>query len=120
MKIATSMIRDKVEITDVHGELLKVFPYTFNVAQGFARVDDLRLQMVQLNAAGNMEELGKATVALLQAVFGEETYAEMDQFYNGDYVTMLNDLAPVLTEEIYPAIAAYRERMIAARKRVKA
>ena len=44
----------------------------------------------------------------------------MNEYYDGDYVTMLNDLTPVILEVVYPAVDRVAQQMKDAHKRAKA
>lgn len=120
MKVQTTLIRDVVEIVNAKGETIKTWPYTFNVSTGFKRVQELRAEMMKQNQAKDLEAVGRAVFELMAAVFGDDNAADMVKFYENDYMTMLNDLAPVLLDEIYPAVDRYVDNMLQLRKRTKA
>lgn len=51
-----------------------------------------------------MEAYGKAFIAVLNVVFGEEGAKQLLEFYEGNYSELLLDIAPFLTDEIMPKI----------------
>jgi len=51
-----------------------------------------------------METYGKAFIAVLNVVFGEEGAKQLLEFYEGNYSELLLDIAPFLTDEIMPKI----------------
>lgn len=51
------------------------------------------------------EAYGKAAVALIQAVFGEEAAAAMFKFYDGRMIQLLHDIYPAIQEKILPHLS---------------
>lgn len=119
MKVVSSLIRGKVEITDASGNTIKEFPYNINVAKVADQVASKRIEISKLSQSGDPESIGKAVVELFDIIFGESTTKDMLEFYENDYTTMLVDIVPVLTDEIYPAFDAARTKAIALRKHAK-
>lgn len=62
--------------------------------------------------AQNLEEYGKAIVAVLQVIFGEENTNTLLRFYENRYTEMLEMVMPYITQEIEPKM-----REMAAQKR---
>ena len=62
--------------------------------------------------AQNLEEYGKAIVAVLQVILGEENTNTLFQFYENSYTEMLEMVMPYITQEIEPKM-----REMAAQKR---
>lgn len=119
MKIQTSLIKDSIEL--YQGEtLVKSVPFTFNAQACLQQVQRLRADIIKRNATGDAEGTGRAFWQLLCVVFGENVCKELDEWYEGDYMSMLADLGPILTDTIYPAVDRLTERIVQTRKRLKA
>ena len=113
MKIQTSLIKDSIEL--YQGEtLVKSVPFTFNAQACLQQVQRLRADIIKRNATG------RAFWQLLCVVFGENVCKELDEWYEGDYMSMLADLGPILTDTIYPAVDRLTESIVQTRKRLKA
>lgn len=119
MKVQTSLIRDTIDLYQ-GDELVKSIPFTFNAAKCLQDVQHLRAEMIATKAADDLEGTGKAFYRLLCVVFGEPATQEVFDFYEGDYLTALNDLAPILMDVIYPAVDRLTQDIVARRKRSKA
>lgn len=48
------------------------------------------------------ETLGRATVAVYQAVFGDEDTATIVEFYDGRYIEMCREVTPFITQCVIP------------------
>lgn len=120
MKIISSLIRDSIEIEDNRGNVVLNVPFVFNIADGFDHVAALQKGMDQYKAANDMESLGRLTHELFLTVFGEEATAKLYEYYNGDYMTLTVDVAPIFTEIIAPAMQAYATKVAQTRMRKKA
>lgn len=118
MKVQSSIIDEVIELTDKNGNTLKSIPFRFDVAQMAQRVTELRLKLSDIKA-DDYEQAGRTTVDLFTAVLGEQAMAELLDFYGDSYVSLVNDLTPLMTDEIFPAIDAYRQRLVQMRKKVK-
>lgn len=119
MKIQTTLIKDSIDL--YQGEtLVKSVPFTFNAQECLQQVQHLRAEILNKNASGDVEGVGTAFWRLLCVVFGENVCAELNEWYQGDYMTMLADLGPVLTEVIYPAVDKLTDTIVQTRKRMKA
>ena len=118
MKIQSSVYRDKLELCDSNGELVKELPFTINVT---ALADSVHRKQQQLAKVGqsDLETMGHAFVELLEAIFGKSITDELLEYYQKDYLVMVTDLAPVLTQELFPLFDKYRKNAINARKKVK-
>ena len=119
MTIQTSLIKDSIEL--YQGEtLVKSVPFTFNAQACLQQVQHLRAEILNHNAQGNVEGVGNAFWRLLCVVFGETVCNELNEWYQGDYMTMLADIGPILTEIIYPAVDKLTDTIVQTRKRMKA
>lgn len=119
MKIQTTLIKDSIDL--YQGEtLVKSVPFTFNAQHCLQQVQRLRAEIIKTNAAGDPEGTGKAFWKLLCVVFGEDVCNQLDEWYAGDYLTMLGDLGPLLTDVIYPAVDRLTDTLVQTRKRMKA
>jgi len=119
MKIQTALIKDSIDL--YQGDtLVKSVPFIFNAQACLQQVQRLRADIIKRNATGDVEGTGKAFWQLLCVIFGEAVCNELNEWYAGDYMTMLADLGPVLTDVIYPAVDRLTDNIVKTRKRVKA
>lgn len=119
MKIKSSVFSDKFELCDPRtGEVVKEVPFTVNVFAVVNLVTHRQKEMAEVNQ-NDPEAMGKSFIALLDAIFGEDVTRELLDFFKNDYMVMITDLAPVLTDEIFPVFNRYRKAAIDARKKVK-
>ena len=120
MKIASSLIRETIEIQDNHGNVALSVPFVFNIANSFDHVKELQAGMEKYRADKDMEALGRLTHELFITVFGEDATAKLYEYYDGDYMTLTIDVAPIFTEIIAPAMQAYAEKVAKTHFRAKA
>lgn len=119
MKIRSSVYSDKFELCDPRtGEVVKEVPFTVNVSSVVALVTRRQKELAEVDN-NDPEAMGKSFIALLDAIFGEDVTRELADFFKNDYLVMIADLAPVLTDEIFPVFSRYRKAAIDARKKVK-
>lgn len=118
MKIKSSVVRNKIEIENSAGEVLLSLPYTINIAKTASAVTKKQVEMAQASS-DNPEQIGKSFIDLLTIIFGEENTSALLEFYEDDYLTMVTDLTPLLVDEIFPIFDGYREKALAAHKKVK-
>lgn len=52
--------------------------------------------------AAAFETLGKATVDLFEAVFGQEDTKVITDFYDGNYIEMVKEVTPFITKHVIP------------------
>lgn len=119
MKIQSSLIKDTIEL--YQGNVLqKSIPFTFNATASLQAVQRKRAELIKKHDAADLEGTGRTFFELLGIIFGQDVVAELDDWYKGDYMTMLNDIGPILTDVIYPTIDAMTENLVKTRKRMKA
>ena len=70
-----------------------------------------------------VEAYGKAVIAFMQTIFGDEQTAQLLEIYDSDYTQMLLDVVPFIQDEIMPALKAVstqtKERMLQAANQYK-
>lgn len=119
MKITNSVLRDKFELCDPKtGEVVKELPFTVNITATIQAATRKQAEMAVVDSA-DPEAMGKAFVGLLEAIFGAEVTNGLLEYFEDDYMQMIVDLEPVLTDVIFPAFTQYRSKAIAAKKKVK-
>lgn len=118
MKIQSSVYRDTLELCDSNGELVKELPFTINVTALADTVHQKQRQLTKVDQS-DMESMGRAFIELLEAIFGTPVTDELLDYYQKDYIVMITDLTPVLTQELFPLFDKYRKNAINARKKVK-
>lgn len=118
MKIQSNIIRDKIELCDHTGEVVREIPFTVNVAKIARDVTAKRKELSEL-PQDDVERIGYAAVELMRIIFGEEATAQLLEHYENDYFTMVTDITPLLTERIYPAFTQYGQSMMTRMKGLK-
>ena len=118
MKIKSSIIRDKLEITDATGEVVKEIPFVINTTRIADEVTRKRIALSKIDKT-NSEALGRAVVDLIYTLFGEDTANEIFTYYDGDHIAMMADLSPVISEVIYPVFDSLRRKMVDTIKKTK-
>lgn len=70
-----------------------------------------------------VEAYGKAVIAFMETIFGDEQTAQLLEIYDSDYTQMLLDVVPFIQDEIMPALKAVstqtKERMLQAANQYK-
>lgn len=70
-----------------------------------------------------VEAYGKAVIAFMQTIFGDDQTAQLLEIYESDYTQMLLDVVPFIQDEIMPALKAVstqtKERMLQAAAQYK-
>ena len=93
-----------------------------NKARGALGEAQIALQKDNTSPAA-MEAYGKAVIALMDVLFGEDNTRAMLEFYEGSYTEMLLDLFPFINDEIMPKIREANEdrkaKLLAAAKAAK-
>lgn len=117
MKIQTSFIKDTIELTNNHGEIVKTLPFSINVTKLADEVQKKRIEIAQ--HTDDYEATGRATVELFSLLFGADNTNELLDFYENDYTAMIADLAPYIVEYIFPSFDRMRENVIKAKKSLK-
>lgn len=118
MKIQTAIIKDSIDLYK-GDELVKSVPFKFNALTSMRKVQHLRNEVMNKNLTGDLEATGKAFWDLLCIIFGEDACLELDDWYDGDYLTMMGDIAPILTDVIYPAVDRLSDEVVQMSKRGK-
>ena len=118
MKITSSVFSDKFELCNAKGELVKEIPFTVNITSVAALVTQKQHALADVDQ-NDVAAMGKEFIELLTAIFGEQVTSELLDYYAEDYLVMITDLAPMLTENIFPVFDNYRKSIIDAKKKVK-
>ena len=67
-----------------------------------------------------LSEIGEATIRMIALLFGEDNTRKMQEFYGGDYVTMVTDIFPYIQNVIAPKIQEMaKERKAQFKRRFK-
>lgn len=104
---------DDLFVITKHGENLEI-PVVLDAAIALPRYNKAEavLQYAKQKASQNpnsekaVEELGKAALAQLAVVFGEDGVAQMYNFYDKDILKMLRDAAPYIKQRVLPVLRA--------------
>ena len=118
MKITSSVFSDKFELCDAKGEVVKEVPFTINLTNTAQTVLQKRQELDAVNP-DDIDAMGKAFQDLLTIIFGKEIADELVAFFQNDYLAMIAELAPVLTDYIFPVFHNYRKSALDAKKKVK-
>lgn len=54
-------------------------------------------------------EIGKSVLSLFNVVFGEESAAEVVEYYDEDYLEMIIEVLPFISEVIFPQIKKFSQ-----------
>ena len=119
MKIATSMIEDRIEIINPAGEVVLDLPVRLNVTQVCSQIMQRRIELQSALESGEDEQVGEAIVRLYEICLGEDNANKLFEWYENDYITMINDMTPFFTDILFPAVDAARDRLVESRKKVK-
>ena len=117
MKVISSIIEEVIEIVDAQGNDLKLIPFKVNLTRAGSAIQQKRIELA--NASDDIEKAGIAFCNLLEVVFGKDALNELVDYYGDDYTSMVTDIAPILTDVIFPALDAQREKLVESRKRAK-
>ena len=118
MQVQSSIIDETIEIVDKNGNTLRSIPFRLDMAAMVKDITELRLKLGNMDKS-DLEGVGKTTIDLFKAVLGEEAMAQVLDFYGDNYLALVTDLTPLMTDEVFPAIDDFREKLIANRKRLK-
>jgi len=113
---------DEIELVSKSGEVKAVLTVNLDVtriARSY-RTNMLAISKAQENVrqmkpcSDNfdqaVEELGNATIAAYNLVFGEENTAVMLEFFENEYLEMLEQTMPFIFDVVQPAVQAYVQR----------
>ena len=118
MKIQSSVFHDKLELCDATGEVVKEIPFTINLTSSVQAVLNKREELDAVDK-NDVEAMGAAFQELLGIVFGKSIADELIAYYQNDYMAMIAEMAPVLTDYIFPVFYKYRKTTLDARKKIK-
>ena len=130
MKIikGANRIEKDLEIVTAGGEEIATFHVSISmreietrVAKAYEAMSIARAELQKKPDA--VEAYGKAVIAFMQTIFGDEQTAQMIELYESDYTQMLLDVVPFIQDEIMPALKAVstqtKERMLQAANQYK-
>lgn len=101
---------DKLELRDAAGESL-VLDIRLNINPAIVkeyRVLQVRLMDLDKKTKADpgdpetIEQTDQAICDLITLLFGAENFERMDDFYSGDHIALLNDIAPYICDVIAP------------------
>lgn len=119
MKLKTSIITEPIEITNRKGEVIKTIPVTIDLLSACDQIVKHRAALIGVQADTPHEVIGRITISLFTAVFGEKVVHELLEHYSDSYEAMFADITPYLAEIVFPAIEEIRKRGIEAKKALK-
>lgn len=120
VKIQSSVLRGVFELSDAAGNNEKRIPYNINLTKvNIQQLDLMRQELSIAHKDNDLERMGRIVSELFEEVLGEETVAELADYYQGDFVAMLADLAPFITDEVFPALDRTNKKLAAGHKGVK-
>lgn len=118
-------ITETLKFTDSDGKTLTL-AVAINIDDILARYNIARRTLADAQAAVKAKQtdealatLGKAVVAFLELLFGEDDTVSMLNFYEGRTTELLTDLAPFITDVITPRINDAMQERAAQYKRMK-
>ncbi len=118
MKIQSSLIRDKIELTDASGEVIKTIPFTVNCSQVWRQANVIRAEISKTDGT-DVNQFNDLAERLFRIIFGDAVTEELIDYYAGDFVCIVTDCSAILSDLIYPAFARIAAATIEARKRMK-
>ena len=118
MQVQSSIIDETIDIVDKDGNTLRSIPFRLDITSMAQSITELRQKFGAIDKT-DVEAVGKTTIDLFKAVYGEDTMAQLLDFYGDNYVALVTDLTPMMVDHIFPAIDDFREKLIANRKRLK-
>lgn len=117
---AKGIVADTVTLTAGGTDALKI-AYRFNADSHWSEVMRIRIDLAKEaeKERPNDELMGLKVIDLFNLVFGGDCTSQIVDFFEGNYPSMIENLAPVFIYKIYPACEKARKRAIKARKKSK-
>lgn len=115
MRFKTSIIKETIEL-EQDGEVVKTIPFTFDASRKWAEVNRYRFKMAENK--NSYENIGKLFMEMLQYCLNDAA-DELLAYYEGNWEGMINDIAPLFTEVIFPACEKAHKNAINALKKAK-
>lgn len=121
-------IEKDLEIVTSGGENIAVLHVSISMREMETRVakayEAMSIARAELQKKPDaVEAYGKAVIAFMQTIFGDEQTAQLLEIYESDYTQMLLDVVPFIQDEIMPALKAVstqtKERMLQAANQYK-
>lgn len=118
----TDRLIDEIELVNKSGEVKAVLTINLDVTRiarsyrtSMLAISKAQENVRQMKLRGDnfdqaVEELGNATIAAYNLIFGEENTAVMLEFFENEYLEMLEQTMPFIFDVIQPAIQAYVQR----------
>lgn len=120
VKIQSSVIRGVFELCDASGNEQKKIPYSISLSKiNLRQIDALQAELANAHKDNDLKRLGKIVMELFAAILGENTVAELVDYYQEDYVSLLADLSPFLSDEVFPALDRINKKLVDGHKRGK-
>lgn len=124
----TQAFEDTLRINGENGETLDLHIRMNTSPQLVKEYRGLQIQLIDAQKKlkeqpGNdaaLSEIGEATIQMIALLFGEDNTRKMQEFYDGDYVTMFTDIFPYIQNVIAPKIQEMaKERKAQFKRRFK-
>lgn len=121
-------IEKDLEIVTSGGEEIAVLHVSISMREMETRVakayEAMSIARAELQKKPDaVEAYGKAVIAFMQTIFGDDQTAQLLEIYESDYTQMLLDVVPFIQDEIMPALKAVstqtKERMLQAAAQYK-
>ena len=121
-------IEKDLEIVTSGGEEIAVLHVSISMREMETRVakayEAMSIARAELQKKPDaVEAYGKAVIAFMETIFGDEQTAQLLEIYESDYTQMLLDVVPFIQDEIMPALKAVstqtKERMLQAANQYK-
>ena len=117
MKIikGANRIEKDLEIVTAGGEEIATFHVSISMREMETRVakayEAMSIARAELQKKPDaVEAYGKAVIAFMQTIFGDEQTAKLLEIYESDYTQMLLDVVPFIQDEIMPALKAVSDQ----------
>ena len=107
----TSILTDTLEFSDGDGKLTVEFSLTLSpeIIKKYRELQ-LTLSKIENDPQKDLEEYGRAIVAMFALVFGAENTSKILEYYQDNYVQMEHDVVPYLRDVAIPKIQAYMRK----------
>jgi hypothetical protein len=121
-------IEKDLEIVTSGGEEIAVLHVSISMREMETRVakayEAMSIARAELQKKPDaVEAYGKAVIAFMETIFGDDQTAQLLEIYESDYTQMLLDVVPFIQDEIMPALKAVstqtKERMLQAANQYK-
>lgn len=120
-KLQQTVLHDTLELCDAQGNTIDKIEYAINIANTYADVQKIRVELIKLTKSKDNEAIGEQYIKLLQIFFGDDNTRKILDFYGAerDYNALALDIGMMMIENILPAYNEYGKKIVALRKALK-